>query len=49
MLKSGKPTCGVSLPELFHLNIQWETEGKAAKSSWMNLDIVISSNMTYNI
>lgn len=49
MLKSGKPTCRVSLPELFHLNIQWETEGKAAKSSRMNLDIVISSNMTYNI
>lgn len=25
MLKSGKLTYGVSPPELFHLNIQWET------------------------
>lgn len=47
MLKSGKLTWGLSLPELFFLLFPFPM-GEATKSSWMNLGAVISSDITYN-
>lgn len=47
MLKSGKLTCGLSLPELLYLLFPFPM-GEATKRRWMNLDVVITSSITYN-